>query len=119
MFALAVNTRGDEGWKQLKCVSALAGGKCDGCAGRPMAGDAGVCVGVKGMLAARKDKKKKKKEEERALSMVFESKVCVFLGERVSSIPRDGVLPEVCEMLRFLKVRFRGAGIGLVLQAWI
>lgn len=93
MFALAVNTRGDEGWKQLKCVSTLAGGKCDGCAGRPMAEGAGVCVGVKGMLAARKDKKKKK--EERALSMVFESKVCVFFGERVSSIPRDDVFPAV------------------------
>lgn len=92
LFALAVNTRGDEGWKQLKCVSALAGGKCDGCAGRPMAEDAGVCVGVKGMLAARKDKKKK---EERALSMVFESKVCVFLGERVSSVPRGDVFPAV------------------------
>lgn len=97
MFALAVNTRGEEGWKQLKCGSALAGGKCDGCAGRPMAEDAGVCVGVKGMLAARKDKKKKK-EEERALSMVFESKVCVFLGERVSSIPRDDAFPAVWDL---------------------
>lgn len=78
--------------KQLKCVSTLARGKCDGCAGRPMAEDAGVCVGVKGMLAARKDKKKK---EERALSMVFESKVCVFLRERISPIARDDVFPAV------------------------
>lgn len=80
-----------------------------------MAGDAGVCVGVKGMLAARKDYKKKK-EEERALSMVFESKVCVFPGERVSSIPGDDVFPAVCEALKFC---FGGAGVGLVLQVWI
>lgn len=60
MFALAVNTRGDEELKHKKCVSTLADGKCDGCAGRPMGEDEDVCVGVKGMLAARKDQKKKK-----------------------------------------------------------
>lgn len=115
MFALAVNTRGDEGWKQLKCVSTLAGGKCDGCAGRPMAEDAGVCVGVKGMLAARKDKKKKKKEPYQWCL----SPKCVYSLEK--GLPRSpGVMFSLqCETLRFLKVRFRGAGIGLVLQAWI
>lgn len=51
-------------------------------------------MGVKGMLAARKDQKKKKKKDEReegALSTAFEPKVRAFLGERVFSIPRDEV----------------------------
>ncbi|PKU27405.1 hypothetical protein llap_22291 [Limosa lapponica baueri] len=71
-----------------------------------MAEGAGVCVGVKGMLAARKDQKKKKRKGKKkrkekkkrrrsliALSTAFEPKVCVFLGEGVFSIPEDEVFP--------------------------
>lgn len=62
MFALAVNTRGDEESRQLQCVSTLADGKCDRCSGRPMGEDEDVCVGVEGMLAASKDQKKVEKK---------------------------------------------------------
>lgn len=80
-----------------------------------MAEDAGVCVGVKGMLAARKDKKKKEKEPYQWCL----SPKCVHSLEK--GFPQSsGVMFSLqCETLRFLKLCFRGAGIGLVRQARI
>lgn len=77
-----------------------------------MAEDAGVCVGVKGMLAARKDQKKKKKKEpyQRRLSPK-----CVSSLEKGFSQSPGMMFSLQHEALRLLKLRFR----GLVVQGWI
>lgn len=102
MFVLAVNTRGEEEWKQLKCVSTLADGKCDGCTGRPMAEAAGVCVGVKGMLASAEDQKK----SEGDLSTAFDPKVCASSFKKGFSQSTGMLFSLWHKTLRLLKLHF-------------
>lgn len=62
----------------------------------------------------KRSKKKKKgggEEEEGALSTSVEAKACIFLGERIFSIPGDELYPEA-ETLRLLKLQFRGLEFG-------
>jgi len=111
LFALAAGAGGAEGWKQARCASALADGKCDGCAGRPMAGGAGVCVGGKGMLAARKDQGGKKKEKKEPYQRRWSPKRASSWEKGFSPSPGMRFSPQQ-ETWGLLELRFGGLALG-------